>query len=126
MGFRQGAYAKVWEVKPKGATQTTLRISTSRKNRQTEQYEQDFSGFVDCFGSAAATQAMGLNKGDTIKLGDCDVTTRYDAEKRITYTNFKLFSFEKQQHDSGHSVTAPDSAVYEGNAGDMDGADVPF
>lgn len=123
MGFRQGAYAKVWEVKPKGATQTTLRISTSRKNRQTEQYEQDFSGFVDCFGSAAATQAMGLNKGDTIKLGDCDVTTRYDAEKRITYTNFKLFSFEKQQRDNDHSGAVSDSAAYEG---DPDGADVPF
>lgn len=39
MGFRQNAYAKVWEVDRKSDTMTKLRISTSRKNKKTEEYE---------------------------------------------------------------------------------------
>ncbi len=97
MGFRTGAYAKVWEVTPLSDTKTKLRISISRKNKQTNTYEQDFSGYVVCFGTAVANAAMKLGEGARIKLGDCDVSTRYDAEKKITYTNYKLFSFEAEE-----------------------------
>lgn len=41
MGFRTGAYAKVWEVTPMSDTSTKIRISVSRKNKQTGEYEQD-------------------------------------------------------------------------------------
>lgn len=44
MGFRTGAYAKVWEVTPMSDTSTKVRLSVSRKNKQTNEYEQDFSG----------------------------------------------------------------------------------
>ncbi len=47
MGFRTGAYAKVWEVDPVRDTATKIRISTSRKDKQTGEYEQDFSGYRD-------------------------------------------------------------------------------
>ena len=57
MGFRTGAYAKVWEVTPISDLSTKIRISVSRKNKQTQAYEQDFSGFVLCIGSAAAKKA---------------------------------------------------------------------
>lgn len=46
MGFRTGAFAKVWEVTPMSDTSTKVRISVSRKNKQSGEYEQDFSGFV--------------------------------------------------------------------------------
>jgi len=46
MGFRQGAYATVWEVESITDTMTKARISVSRKNKDTDQYEQDFGGFV--------------------------------------------------------------------------------
>ena len=42
MGFRTGAYAKVWEVTPMSDTSTKVRMSVSRKNKQTGEYEQDF------------------------------------------------------------------------------------
>ena len=58
MGFRTGAYAKVWEISPMSDTSTKLRISISRKNKQTGEYEQDFSGFVLCIGSAAANSGI--------------------------------------------------------------------
>ena len=34
MGFRTGAYAKVWDVTPVGDTSTKVRISISRKNKE--------------------------------------------------------------------------------------------
>ena len=54
MGFRTGAFAKVWEVTPMSDTSTKLRMSISRKNKKTDEYEQDFSGFVLAIGTAAA------------------------------------------------------------------------
>lgn len=75
-------------------TSTKVRISVSRKNKQSGEYEQDFSGFVLAIGTAAAHKAASLKEGDRIKLGDVDVTTKYDRDKKVTYTNFKMFSFE--------------------------------
>ena len=57
MGFRTGAYAKVWEVSPLSDTSTKVRMSVSRKNKQSGEYEQDFSGYVLCIGTAAAKKA---------------------------------------------------------------------
>ena len=100
MGFRNGAYAKVWSVEPETDTRTKVRLSTSRKNRQTGQYEQDFSGFVQFVGTANATSASRLHEGDRIKLGDCDVTTRYNKETKREYVNYTTFGFEKMEDDS--------------------------
>lgn len=85
MGFRTGAYAKVWEVTPMSDTSTKVRMSISRKNKQSGEYEQDFSGFVLAIGTAAAKKAASLKEGNRIKLGDVDVTTKYDKEKRECY-----------------------------------------
>ena len=124
MGFRTGAYAKVWEVTPMSDTSTKLRISVSRKNKQTGEYEQDFSGFVLCIGTAAAGNALKLQEGSRIKLGDCDVSTKYDAEKKITYTNFKLFSFETEDgENSPTNNTEPQPTVDEG---EIDDSRLPF
>lgn len=92
MGFRTGAFAKVWTVESISETNTKLRISISRKNRRTQEYEQDFSGFVNCIGTAAASKACSLKEGSRIKLGDVDVTTNYNKEKGTSYTNFKICS----------------------------------
>lgn len=124
MGFRKGTFAKVWEVEPLGDTRTKLRISTSFKNKQTDQYEQDFSGYVVAYGTAVARQAAALQKGSRIKLGDVDVTTRYDKEKKIEFTNFKMFSFELPDDNTSSSHTnAPESPAYEGES---DESDLPF
>ncbi len=124
MGFRTGAFAKVWEVSPMSDTSTKVRMSVSRKNKQSGKYEQDFSGFVLAIGTAAAKKAACLKEGDRIKLGDVDVTTKYDKEKKITYTNFKMFSFEV---DGGNthvdSSTEPQPIV---DDGEIDDSRLPF
>ncbi len=98
MGFRNGAYAKIWEVTPMSDSSTKLRMSISRKNKQTGEYEQDFSGFVMAIGATAAKAAAALKEGDRIKLGEVDVSTKYDKEKKVTYTNYKIFSFDVEEN----------------------------
>ena len=125
MGFRTGAYAKVWEVKPFSDTSVKLRLSVSRKNKQTGEYEQDFSGYVNAVGTAAAKKAACLKEGDRIKLGDVDVTTKYAGEKKVTYTNFKLFSFELDGDSPAtkSNNTEPQPSV---DSGEVDDARLPF
>lgn len=125
MGFRTGAFAKVWEVKPISDTNVKLRLSVSRKNKQTGEYEQDFSGFVNAVGTAAAKKASGLKEGDRIKIGDVDVTTKYDAEKKTTYTNFKMFSFDL---DGGAPTAKPANTEPQPSvdSGEVDDARLPF
>lgn len=94
MGFRNGAYATVWKVEPISDTMTKTQISISRKDKSTGNYETDFSGFAAFIGSATAKKASQLKERDRIRLGDVDVTTKYDKDKQVTYTNYKVFSFE--------------------------------
>lgn len=106
MGFRTGSYAKVWEVRPRSATMTELRVSVSRKNKESGEYEQDFGGYVRCVGQACASQAAALAEGDRIRFGDVDVTRRYDKEAQKEYTNFTVFSFEKDDGMTAGNQTA--------------------
>lgn len=94
MGFRSNTWATVWEVRPKSDTKTSIKISISRKNPNTGEYQTDFSGFVDAVGTACAKKAARLHEKDRIKIGDVDVSNRYDKEKNTTYTYFKIFGFE--------------------------------
>lgn len=125
MGFRNGAYAKVWKVEPFSDTSVKLRISISRKNKQTGEYEQDFSGFVSAIGTAAAKKAACLKEGDTIKLGDVDVTTKYNKEKDVTYTNYKIFSFDVEGGTAAAkpASTEPQPSV---DSGEVEDSRLPF
>lgn len=94
MGFRQDGYMTVWSAEPsKSGNTTRVRLSSSRKNKQTDQYEQDFSGFCTFIGEAHKL-AKNLQERDRIKILECDVGTTYDKEKKIEYVNYKVFSFE--------------------------------
>lgn len=94
MGFKNNAYATVWSVEPMSDVLTKARISISRKNKQTGTYEDDFSGFVAFIGTTAAKNAASLKERDRIKLGDVECRTHYDKEKKITYYNFNIYSYE--------------------------------
>ena len=100
MGFRQGAYCTVWSTEAGQGKYTKGRISISRKNKDTGEYEDEFSGFVMFIGEARA-KAERLKERDRIRLGDVDVTRRYDKEKNKEYYNFKVFSFETESEFSG-------------------------
>lgn len=125
MGFRSGSYATVWEVNPVSETMTKVRLSTSKKNKQTDSYETDFSGFVAFVGAAAAKNAAHLKEKDRLKLGDVEVTTKYDKEKKISYTNFTVFNFEVADGGSS-STSSPVEAAIEKAEEVLSDGEVPF
>ena len=115
MGFRKDAWATCWSVEPKSDTITQVRLSTSRKDKATGEYVQDFSGFVAFVGTAAAKKAANLKAKDRIQLGDVEVTTKYVKEKDTTYTNFKCYNFTvSDESQSSSGSTEPQPAIDEG------------
>lgn len=127
MGFRKDAYATVWEAEKKSETMTKVRISITRKNKLTGQYESEFSGFVSFYGLENAAKAKALHEKDRIQLGDVDVCTRYDKEKQREYIDYKCFSFKMSSQASSQTNQSPTegyNAATEGeNLGDNE---VPF
>ena len=109
-------------------------MSISRKLPDTEEYETEFSGAVDFFGTAVANKAAKLKRGDRILLTSVDVSQKYDKEKKIMYWNPKVFDFKMAddvETDSGGSSSSGSSSrrrtqeAYEGeNEADDDG--LPF
>lgn len=122
MGFRSGAFCKVWSVEKVSDVNTKLRISISRKNKKTDLYEQEFSGFVSVVGEASAQAAARLTEGARIKLGDVDVKTKYDGVRKMVFYNFFVFSFENMDDEPAAPKKKRD--VSEGY--DEDEKELPF
>lgn len=96
MGFANRKYARVWEIQPH-EKYNEIRISTSKKNKEDNTYEQDFNGWVRCLGNAFEKSKQ-LKSNDTIQLSDVETTTKYDEEKKRSYTNFIVWDFEPKQN----------------------------
>lgn len=126
MGFRKDAWATCWGVEVKSDTLTQVRLSTSRKDKQTEEYVQDFSGFVAFIGTANAKKAALLKEKDRIKLGDIEVTTKYDGDKKITYTNFKCYNFTTQEGNTDTAAAQPSEPQPTVDEGVIDDDRLPF
>ena len=107
MGFRLNNWASVWSVEEGRGNTMKVRLSTSRKKKDTDEYEQDFSGFCTFIGNAKV-KAEKLKPKDRIKLGDVDVTTWYNKEKGVEYVTYKVFDFETS--DGAGSTSAPAGA----------------
>lgn len=107
MGFSNGNFAKVWEVNPVSDRMTKLKISISRKNKDTGEYETRFNGFAAVCGAALASKARKLKEGDTIKLERVDVETHYDKEKKKEYINYYIYAYE-QQEQGGSTASKPE------------------
>lgn len=132
MGFRTNSWASVWSVEEGKGNTMKVRLSTSRKNKETNEYEQDFSGFCTFIGNAKA-KAEKLKPKDRIKLGDVDVTTWYSKEKCVEYTTYKVFDFETS-NDTDNTSKATNSAKGKKSSGledvveegDVDEDNLPF
>lgn len=130
MGFRQGAYAKVWSAEDKGKY-SVGNISISRKNKDTDKYEVEFQdGFVRFVGDAHnALKDLSIDeKGASIQITLCDVTNKYDAEKKKTYTNFVIFGFDVPDNGSagGKKGGAVKSNPKASPADEPEDDDLPF
>lgn len=104
MGFTNGAYATVWEVRQRSAGLTSVRLSISRKSRETGDYEQKFSGYVAFAGSAVASRAAKLKPRDRIKLVRTDVENPWDPVAKKEYMNFYVYEFEDVNDGERHGA----------------------
>lgn len=110
MGFKNNSYAKVWDVKTKSEKYTDVKISISKKNKQTSQYETDFSSIVRLIGEAHK-KASELAQGSKIKILTCDTTNNYDKKKNTTYWRCIIYDFEftEDSPKANNQVTSGDS-----------------
>lgn len=103
MGFRQGAYARVWSMDDKGKF-CTCRMSISRKNKKTGSYDTEFQdGYVRFVGTAYnMIKAIPISdKGLNIKLASCDVTNYFERNgKKYFNPQFTVFGFELADGES--------------------------
>lgn len=131
MGFRKDAYATVWGVEEGRGNTMKVRLSTSHKKKDSNEYEQDFSGFCTFIGTAKA-KAEKLKEKDRIKLGDVDVTTWYSKDKGVEYVTYKVFDFEPVSNggdtEPKNTKKASKKSALEDNAedGDVSEDNLPF
>lgn len=125
MGFRKGCYCTVWEVDPVSNAFTKIRLSVSKKNQTSGEYEQDFNGYVAFIGTATAAKASKLKPRDRIQLDDVEMKIKYDKDKNITYYNFYCYSF-KSPEDLEVDGNGGGSARSSSNVNIMNTADEGF
>jgi len=107
--FSAGSYAKIWEVKAINENYSDIRISTSKKDKTTGEYSQDFGGFVRMVGQAHSQMSY-LSEGDRFKIVRCGVENHYNKEKKTTYNNFVIFEIETEE-----TSTSPEPSDIEDN-----------
>lgn len=97
MGFRQGAFARIWSINASDNF-STANITVSRRNKDDEtKYDVVFKDGYTRFIGEAHKKLSGVSVGEggmSIKILSCDVENRYDAEKKKLYTNFIVYDFE--------------------------------
>lgn len=134
MGFRTGAYARIWKVEDKG-NYSLCNLSISRKKKDSDEFDTEFQdGFVRLVGNAHEF-AKGLKIGKSgapVKITSCDVTNRYDAKKGSTYVNFAIFGLEDATYGSITETPAVNKSAKKSNRPtdidmlDDDDAQLPF
>lgn len=137
MGFRNGAYARIWEKgvqtinygEGQSFTKYWVRLSVRRKGPDDTFYQQ-FSGFCELKGDALK-EMRGVKvpqEGLPVKLGNVDLDNSYDAEKETTYWNPIIWSFDHSEEEApSHSEKKQNTKLSPGNnvTNDID-EDLPF
>ena len=132
MGFSVNSYAKVWSVEDKGRY-SVVELSVSKKAKDENGneikgadgksvYNIEFSSKFVRFVGKAHELAKTLQKNDSIKILNCDVTNKYDKEKNTTFTNYVVFDAEASQYNNsnrGNGNSQKTSNNQSGNDGFM-------
>lgn len=105
MGFSVGNYAKIKEVKEIKENYSVVKLSFSKKNKATNQYETNFVGVARFVGNAHLQKPMVDQK---IKITACDVTNCYIKDGQVVFPDkpqYVVFGYELQ--DSNGNTPQP-------------------
>lgn len=98
MGFCNNSYAKIKEVVEKHDNYTVCKITITRKNKLTNEYELQFSALCRFVGNAHKSVPLADQR---IKITSCDVTNCYkDKDEKLQFTKnpqYVIFGYELQE-----------------------------
>lgn len=107
MGFSNGSYCKIKEVVEKQPNYTVCKVTITKKNKLTNEYELQFSAHCRFVGNAHKSVPM---KDQRIKITSCDVTNCYkDKDGNLQFTKnpqYVVFGYELQE-SQGASANVP-------------------
>ena len=103
-----GTLATFWKVQRVADNGKTcdVQISISKKNKQSGEYETDFSGFVKFCGENLVKFAQSLQEKGKIDIDSFELTNKYDKEKKVTYYNVSVFAAKKHEWDDNSGTTS--------------------
>ena len=113
MGFRPGAYAKIWSVDPHD-NYTVGNLSISKKKQDGEGYVTEFQNNYVKFVKQAHPALSGVEipkNGLSVQLVATDVFNKYDAEKKAVYTDYIVYEIEIQNNGEGGGKPASGAAA---------------
>jgi hypothetical protein len=108
MGFSIGNYARIKKVEDKG-NYADCQLVVSKKNKNTNQYETTFMGYVRFVGKAFNLKPQ---IDQRIKLVSCDTTNCYVKDNKLEFTKnpqYVCFDYELQ----GEATAQPKSVSIE-------------
>lgn len=107
MGFGVNCYAKIKEVVEKHDNYSVCKITVTKKNKLTNEYELQFSAHCRFVGNAHKSVPL---KDQRIKITSCDVTNCYkDKDGNLQFTKnpqYVVFGYELQE-SQGASANVP-------------------
>ena len=107
MGFGVNCFAKIKEVVEKHDNYSVCKITVTKKNKLTNEYELQFSAHCRFVGNAHKSVPM---KDQRIKITSCDVTNCYkDKDGKLQFTKnpqYVVFGYELQE-SQGASANVP-------------------
>lgn len=107
MGFSANNYAKIKEVVEKHDNYSVCKITITKKNKLTNQYELQFSAHCRFVGNAHKSVPMADQR---IKITSCDVTNCYkDKDGKLQFSKnpqYVVFGYELQE-SQGASAPMP-------------------
>ena len=107
MGFGVNSYAKIKEVVEKHDNYSVCKITITKKNKLTNEYELQFSAHCRFVGNAHKSVPMADQR---IKITSCDVTNCYkDKDGNLQFSKnpqYVVFGYELQE-SQGASANVP-------------------
>lgn len=117
--------ATVFGVEVKSDTFTKARISISKKDKETGEWEQELSKWVCFFGTMLAKKAATLKDKDRIRIKKFEIINKFDKESNPwrEFETIKIWDFEKLEPfnsldtvvddsvDAGNGEVSEDTAV---------------
>lgn len=127
MAFSNNNYATIWEIRTTKGKAMNVRLSTSRKDKNTGDYETDFSDYCFFVGKAAE-KVKSCKAKDRVRLLETSVTSRWDKEQKKNFYTFTVWDIEMADGKGGRSqssvVPPKTSAPAQQSSGSDD--DLPF